>query len=349
MAEKLGGNDLDPLTHSAVGAVVAGIFAGNKEGSRAPLYGALAGALPDIDIIPTLFMDPLAKIEWHRGFTHSILFALLIALSIGYLIHITLKKKHVTDSFIVWFFVLLSAILAHILIDCLTTYGTRIFLPFSDYRVALGTIAVVDPLFTLPIILSALSFFAIKNNARLKRIMFMTGIFIGSAYLAATVVNKLYIDTVFTTSLKNQKVEFSRLMTSPMPFSNILWLGIAEGKDCYYTGYYSILDRDDAIIFSMDKKNHDYINGLTGYNSIKNLINFARDYYSVDVKQGELVFNDLRYGSFASGGAKKEYMFSYIIKNNDGRLKIVRKVHSRVTPDTLKILIKRISGEKEVL
>ncbi len=60
---------MDPLTHSALGAVVAGLITGNRDDLRAPALGALAGALPDIDIIPTLFLGPLSQLDLHRGIT----------------------------------------------------------------------------------------------------------------------------------------------------------------------------------------------------------------------------------------------------------------------------------------
>ncbi len=338
---------MDPFTHSALGAAVAGVIAGKKELPRAPVYGALAGALPDMDIIPTLFMGSLSQLDFHRGFTHSILFALLASPILGFIINRATVKYRANTRFWFWTILVFFALLSHIAIDCLTSYGTRIFIPFSDYRVAFGTIAIVDPLFSIPIAVSAISIIALRNNERLRDILFAAGLVIGSAYLLSTIVNKLHIDSVFHDNLRRQNIEYDRLMTTPMPVSNLLWVGIAGGPEYFYTGYYSVFDRDDPITFERYKKNHEYISNLSGYSSIKKIISFSKDFYAIDVSQGYLIFNDLRYGSLASGSGAREFIFSYIIKNNHGDLDITRKDRSKVTPGRFLSIMKRIIGKKQ--
>ncbi len=337
---------MDPLTHGALGAMVAGLIPGGKDDPRLPACGALAGTLPDIDIIPTLFLGPLSQLDLHRGLTHTILFAIVISPLIGFMIHRFLNKKKVDDRFMTWTLILFLGILSHILLDCFTSYGTRIFLPFSNYRVAWGTLAVVDPFFSIPVAVAALSLFLTRQNEKLRRRLFAAGLSIGIAYLSATVFNKVHSDAVFRRSLKKQNLEFTRLMTTPMPFSNLLWVGIAEGGEFFYTGYYSMLDRDDSISFQRDRKNHDYLKNLGGYSQIQKLISFAKDFYIIDSKHGMLVFNDLRYGSIAAGGGEKEFIFSYIIKNNRGRLDIIRNGRSRMTPDSLDTVIQAHCRQK---
>ncbi len=337
---------MDPLTHSALGAAFAGLVTGKRDDLRIPACGALAGALPDIDIIPTLFLGPLSQLDLHRGITHSIVFALLISPILGFIISRILGKNAVHKRFTTWYLIILLGILSHIVLDCFTSYGTRIFLPFSDFRVAWGTIAIIDPLFSIPIVASALSLFLIRHSETLRKRVYAAGLTMGLLYLATTAVNKMYIDSVFKSSLKNQKIEFTRLMTTPMPFTNLLWVGIAEGGEYFHTGYYSILDRDASIYFERDRKNHSFIKEINGYDQIKKLISFAKDFYTIDSNDGELVFNDLRYGSLAAEGGAKEFVFSYIIRNNNGNLIIVSHVHSRVTSDTVVSLLKRIAGEK---
>jgi inner membrane protein len=336
---------MDPLTHSALGAVVAGLIAGDRDDLRAPALGAMAGALPDIDIIPTLFLGPLSQLDLHRGITHSILFALIISLLAGYILGRLPGNRNGNKRFISWAVILLCAILSHIILDCFTSYGTRIFLPFSSYRVAWGTIAIADPFFSIPLVIAALSLFLVRRSKKLKNTLFIAGFSISLVYLAATAVNKQYIYSIFENSLNRQDIVHSRLMTTPMPFSNLLWVGIAEGKDYFYTGYYSILDRDDSISFEKDKKNHDYIKNLSGYDPVKKLISFAKDFYSIDSRQGALVFNDLRYGSLAAAGGQKQFVFSYIIKNKPGNPEIISRVHSRITPEKFIFLLKRIAGK----
>ncbi|HOT43664.1 MAG TPA: metal-dependent hydrolase [Spirochaetota bacterium] len=338
---------MDPLTHSALGAAVAGLTAGKKSDLRAPACGALAGALPDIDIIPTLFLGPMSQLDIHRGFTHSIVFAALTAPLLGLVIYRLDPKKGISHSFPTWVFIVLLGILSHIFLDCFTSYGTRIFLPFNNCRVAWGTIAVVDPLFSIPVLFSALSLFLFRQNENIRKRLFAAGLALGLVYLAATVLNKDHVETVFRDSLADQKIRFVRLMTTPMPFTNFLWVGIAEGDEFFYTGYYSNLDGNDDIRFEKDRKNHEYISDLSGYTGIRKLISFAKDFYTIDKREGKLIFNDLRYGSLAAGsGGEKQYLFSYTITNDRGKLKIFRTGRLRLTTDMLLRLFRRIAGEK---
>lgn len=336
---------MDPLTHGALGAAVAGLVTGKDKDMRAPAVGALAGALPDIDIIPTLFLGPMSQLDLHRGLTHSLLFAALISPILGFILYRLNGKQAVPRGFTAWSLIVLLGILSHILLDCFTSYGTRIFLPFSDYRVAWGTIAVVDPLFSLPVILAALSLFLFRQNDAVGKRVLHAGLSLGLVYCAATVLNKEHIDSVFRRSLADQDIRFTRLMTTPMPFTNFLWVGIAEGDHYFYTGYYSNLDGRDTILFTQDRKNHEYIREISGHDRVRKLISFAREFYTIDAEEGTLIFNDLRYGSLAAGGgAEKQYIFSYAITNNGGNPEIIRRVRSRLSPETLLMLFKRIAG-----
>jgi len=338
---------MDPLTHCALGAAVAGLLTSKNNDMRAPACGALAGALPDIDIIPTLFLGPMSQLDIHRGFTHSLLFAALISPLLGFILYRFDAKRAFPRSFTSWMFIVLLGILSHILLDCFTSYGTRIFLPFSDYRAAWGTIAVVDPLFSIPIVASAFSLFLFKHDQKVKKRVFAAGLILGLFYLAATAANKFHVDSVFRHSLADQNIRFSRLMTTPMPFTNFLWVGIAEGDEFYFTGYYSNLDRSTVIRFEKERKNHEYLSDLSGYSQIQKLISFAKDFYTIEPEKDTLIFNDLRYGSLAAGSeGKKQYMFSYTITNHRGKLEIFRRMHTRFSPDKILILFKRIAGEK---
>ena len=90
---------MDPLTHMAIGAAVGEMVLGKIEGRRAILFGALAGAMPDLDLVPALFMEPLARLDVHRGYSHSIFFALLISPILGYFINRMTNGKSGTNKY----------------------------------------------------------------------------------------------------------------------------------------------------------------------------------------------------------------------------------------------------------
>jgi inner membrane protein len=335
---------MDPLTHMAIGAAVGEMVLGKIEGRRAILFGALAGAMPDLDMVPALFMEPLARLDVHRGYSHSIFFALLISPILGYFINRMTNGKSGTNKYFLWTILIFIAILLHIGVDCLTTYGTRIFLPFSDYRVALSSIAIVDPFFTVPLIVSALALVIISNQTKFRKMLFRTGLFLSIFYLVFTFCNKLYIESVFEHDLKIQNYTHTRLFTTPLPFSNVLWVGVAEGAESYYMGYYSLLDRDGMVRFDTVKKNHETIQTIAD-DTIKKIISITHGLYSIEQNGSYFIFNDLRYGSRTLGTGKNEFMFSYIIKKNNGRIQITRKRFGRLRLDSFPLLLKRMRGD----
>ena len=74
---------MDSLTQIVLGASVAEATLGKKIGNKAILYGAIAGTIPDLDIILKFFVDDLSATEMHRGFSHSLLFPFIIAPILG--------------------------------------------------------------------------------------------------------------------------------------------------------------------------------------------------------------------------------------------------------------------------
>jgi inner membrane protein len=344
MAEGLRIGTMDPLTHMAIGAAVGEIVLGKKEGGKAVLFGALAGALPDIDLVPALFMEQIARLDVHRGYTHSILFALLISPVLGYFINRMTKGKSGTNKYFLWVILIFIAILLHIGVDCLTTYGTRIFLPFSDYRVALSSLAIVDPFFTVPLIISVLILLILSKQNKIRMALFRTGLLISTFYLIFTFCNKLYVESVFENNLTIQNYTHTRLFTTPLPFSNVLWVGVAEGDESYYMGYYSLLDKDGTVRFDTIKKNHDTIHTIMD-DTINKIISMTYGLYSIEKNGSYFIFNDLRYGSRTLGMGKNEFMFSYIIKKNNGKIQITRKKFGRLRLDSFPLLFRRMCGD----
>ena len=75
---------MDSLTHIALGACMGEAFAGQTVGRKAMLWGILAQSIPDIDFIASTWLDTTSNLLAHRGFTHSILFGVVVSLSWQY-------------------------------------------------------------------------------------------------------------------------------------------------------------------------------------------------------------------------------------------------------------------------
>ncbi|HFA50319.1 MAG TPA: metal-dependent hydrolase [Bacteroidetes bacterium] len=77
---------MDSLTQLTLGAAVGEAVLGKKIGNRAMVWGAFGGLLPDFDVLARFFTDPMTALAFHRGFMHSILFSIIMAFVLGYLV-----------------------------------------------------------------------------------------------------------------------------------------------------------------------------------------------------------------------------------------------------------------------
>ena len=142
---------MDPITHAASGAV-AMLAMPHRPASRwAVPLAALAAASPDMDV--AFAHTPLQFLLLHRGITHSLaaapLLGLVFALA-GYALWRP-KTAHHWRFAKTWLF-MTAMILLHIWLDCITTYGTMILQPFSDMRIRLNAVFIIDLLLTLPLL-----------------------------------------------------------------------------------------------------------------------------------------------------------------------------------------------------
>jgi inner membrane protein len=290
---------MDSLTQIVLGAACGEAVLGKKIGNKALLFGAIGGTIPDLDVFlgRLFYTNEIDIILFHRGFMHSILFSVLAAFALGWLghklynsgnrLHSTTQKD--------WIQLFFLSLFTHPLLDCFTPYGTQLFAPFSNYRVAFNTIAVADPLYTVPFLIAmlVLMFYNRRNDKR--RLWLKVGVGVSSMYMLFTIFNKLHIDNVFKTSLVENGITFNRFSAQPSILNNILWYGIAETDSTYQIGYYSLLDASDRFSGWQTfpkKRNLD-----PEYSQdIMDLAWFSNDYYSVESEDnGNYIYKDLRY------------------------------------------------------
>lgn len=144
---------MDPVSQAVLGATAAELFAARSPQDRAHLpmiacIGALSGMAADLDVLIQSPTDPLLFFDYHRHFTHALLFIPAGALMVAIALHF-LYFRHRLSFAKTWLYCL-AGYATHGILDCFTAYGTSIFWPFSDVRIAWDWIAVVDPLFTVP-------------------------------------------------------------------------------------------------------------------------------------------------------------------------------------------------------
>jgi inner membrane protein len=301
---------LDSITQFALGAAVSTVCLGKQLGPRkAALLGGLLGTIPDFDVFLP-FDNPVDSFVLHRGWTHSIFVHAIAAPLIGELLVRTIDalKAHRVR---VWLAVFLC-FSTHALIDAITVYGTRIFWPFYPDPVGVGSMFIIDPLFTLPILTIVIWALAKASwSGRLQRAAMATLLFC-TAYMAAGVLLQANAENRAKAIFAEVGIEARNVFAIAAPFNIVVWKVIGQQDDRYHNLYLSLLDDDrDAIIYTHPSR-ADLESCLDGVDSFDKLRWFSRGYYRMQVQDGRIVMSDLRMG------VTPGYAFRFAIAAYDG-------------------------------
>ncbi len=335
---------MDSLTQIVLGASVGEAVLGKKVGNKAILWGAIAGTIPDLDVILRSFTDEISATQMHRGFSHSFVFAVLIAPLLGWIakkIHFNLKDVSFKD----WTKLFFWTTVTHPLLDAHTTWGTQFFWPFN-YRLAYQNIFVVDPLYTLPFLtylIIAMSFK--KENPRRSKFNNI-GLSVSSTYLILTLIFKWVSFQEFKKGLENQKIEYIEMDTKPSPLNAILWSSLIETDKGYRTAYYSLFDKQEITYSKEFLKNHHLLEPYLEQKVIKQLIDISAGWYRIEEKNGKLLFWDLRFGQMGMDVNNASFLWYYElnIDENDNVSAIKRQPKIKNFKMVFKELFNRIKG-----
>lgn len=192
----------------------------------AGIAGFLAGMAPDIDVFIRSSTDPLLFLEFHRQFTHSLIFIPVGGL-ISALVLFPFFKRRLPFRELYLFTTLGYG--THGLLDACTTYGTQLFWPFSNYRVAWNNVSIIDPLFTLPVLALVIAA-AKKRNPRFARI----GLAYGLAYLLLGVIQNERAERVGEELARSRGHSPVRLEAKPTFGNLLLWKVVYETHDEFF-------------------------------------------------------------------------------------------------------------------
>lgn len=152
---------MDTLTQIALGATIGQAVGARRLGRSAVLAGAVGGLIPDLDVLVVPMLGPLAEWQYHRGVTHALFFAPLLAPALGWTSWRLARWRRPESAAAApaaratWTWVWLLALLTHPLLDLFTVYGTQLLAPLSATRFAIPAVAIIDPAYTL-LLLAAL-------------------------------------------------------------------------------------------------------------------------------------------------------------------------------------------------
>ena len=233
---------MDIVTQGLLGATMAQAAAKPEQTRLALLVGFCAPLLADADALIRSNNDPLLFLEYHRHFSHSLVFipfgALLASLLLWPLLRTRLAFKQI------YFYALVSYATAGFL-DACTSYGTHLLWPFSD--LAWSIIAIFDPLFSLALIV-AITFAAVKHQPLAARI----GIGFVAVYLLLGVIQHERATSLAQSQAQQRGHIAERLVVKPTLGNLVLWRSVYETKGMYYV---------DAVRVGLLGNNHVFSGG----------------------------------------------------------------------------------------
>jgi inner membrane protein len=335
---------MDSITHIALGACIGEAFFEKGFGKKAMIWGALAQSIPDIDFIATLWSTTPENLLAHRGFTHSVLFAIVIVPVFALLADKIHRPHNIT--FKKWLLFFSAAVFIHLFLDGFNNYGVGWLEPFSHQRFSFNTIYVADFFFSLWPGIALVMLLYLNRYSPKRNFWWRFGIILPFIYLVYCTFNKLKINSDVKAILAKQHIPHERYFTTPAPLQNWLWYVVAGNSSGYYVGFRSLFDSEKKIAFQYFPKNDSLLNNISNHEDLQKLIRFSQNFYTVEKYNDTLVFNDLRFGQIIGWQNPKErFVFHYYLEHPENNNLVVQR--GRFTGwniDVVKGLLQRIRG-----
>ena len=217
---------MDIITQSLLGAGLATSVARKAEIKKAAIIGGLSGLLADADVLIQSSTDGLLTLEYHRHFTHSLIFIPIGALLATLLLWPFFRKQ--LPLLRIYLFALLGYSLSGVL-DACTSYGTHLLWPFSDERIAWHIISIVDPIFTVLLLIAVIMAWRRQSNRAAR-----FGLVLAAMYLVVGVVQLQRAESVAMALAQSRGHQPQRLVVKPTLANLVLWRSIYQVDDRYY-------------------------------------------------------------------------------------------------------------------
>ncbi|MFN3304403.1 MAG: metal-dependent hydrolase [Roseateles sp.] len=305
---------MDSLSQLALGAAVGVAVMGRRTAAwKAALWGGVAGTLPDLDVLIE-HGDPIRNMVLHRAETHSLfwltLFSLPLAAGVARLGGEWAQWRR-------WWLAIWLALVTHPLLDAMTVYGTQLALPFSDWPFGVGSVFIIDPLYTLPLLAGAGWALASRGSPRGLHAN-AVGLLLSTAYLAWGAAAQAHVERVARGALAAQGIRAEQLLVTPTAFNSVLWRVVALAGPHYHEGFYSLLDARPQIVFDRFERGTALGPALQNIDGVQRIAAFSKGFYKLHAEGDRLFVTDLRMGQEPS------YIFTFAVAEHGSAARPLR-------------------------
>jgi inner membrane protein len=297
---------MDSVSQAALGAAVGVVVMGRRRPLwQAALAGAIVGTLPDLDVLLDKG-DAVRDMVLHRAETHAYFWQLLASPLIAWLAAAATGSR---ELLLRWWLAVVLILVTHTLLDSLTIYGTRAWLPFSDYPVGLGSLFIIDPLYTLPLLAGLLLAGLLRTPER--RRWAVAGLTVSTLYAGWSVAAQFYVTQKVMATPQAAGLSSDQVLVTPTPLNTVLWRIVLRHEQSYEEGFFSLLDPvvapDRPIRFTRYDRGGDLEAQTADFTSANLVRHFSKGFYALDDDGRFVYITDLRMGQHPF------YVFSFAV------------------------------------
>ncbi len=301
---------MDSLTQIVLGAGVGVAVLGRRLGPRrAAIAGGILGTLPDLDIL-VRFDDPVDDFVRHRGWSHSLVVQAALTPLFGEAMvrFIAVLRRQRPTAYLAVYLCLAS----HALLDALTIYGTKLLWPLWGEPFAVGSIFIIDPLYTLPLLVAAVWALCLGRWSRRMGAVVTFALVLSTAYQGWSFTAQQIVTQRARAMLDQAGIAPLRMLAIPTPFNSYLWRVIAIQDDQYLNLYLPVFGGGEQATAYAHPRGGAMAGCLAKNSAFAKLAWFSRGYFRLDLRHNEIVFSDLRMG------LTPDYAFQYAIAARQG-------------------------------
>ena len=303
---------MDSITQIVLGAAVAAAIAPARHRRAALLAGAALGTVPDLDVllINPFTDDPVARMTWHRSFSHS-LFVLPV---VGALLWAWFRSRgrRVAESPGRWFWAMQLALATHPLLDAFTVYGTQLLWPLRPPPTMWSSVFIIDPLYTVWLLIGCAAAWWLRERRGAQRAL-VVALVLSTGYLGGSLVAKSIVDRQAGRDLAALGLADAPRFSVPMPFNTLLWRVVATTPDGFVEGERSIVADRGPMRFRHYRSDVEALRAVSALPAVQRLAWFNHGFMKAEVRDGRLVLSDLRMG------AEPDYTFRFAVARRDAQ------------------------------
>jgi len=292
---------MDTVTQVLLGTTIAEAGFRGKLGWRAVLAGGVFGLLPDLDVVSRL-AGRWAFMRYHRGETHSLVVLTLVAPIVGWAAWRLTRRRQALGR---WIALAAAALITHVLLDWCTSYGTLLWWPFSARHYALDVVAIIDPLYTLPLVVVLVLACIPRVSRRFSRHVAVWMLVLTTLYLVLGFTQRERARWLAIDQLDREGLDVESVRAVPLPLTNLVWRIVARDRQGNLTvGFVSTAAPRDIEFHNVLRPRDPLVNAALDTREGRIFSWFAGDMMSVEVRKhpdgAEVILRDQRYGLLRS-------------------------------------------------